>query len=184
MRRHHRQDVSFVIKLHLIDTYLSIEAVNATRQVMTMIDNKVFAILLQDTVVTRTMNRLVSISLEDTTFIFIRSHRTYCRSSILHTIGIIMTRATAIGKIVHAVFLKDIRCLKEIGNLRIGNQLLLCKRFEISVQSGHTTTKTFIYAPCTEIEISRTVIIHKGLTVQRNRIMNKTVGHKYGICLS
>ena len=184
VRRHHGQDVTFVIEPHLVNTYLSIKAMNAARQVMAMIDDIVFPVFFQNAVVSRAVYGLVAIGFQDTTLIFVRSHWAYGRRGILHAVSIIMTRAAAVGEIVDTVFLKDIRCLEEIGDFRIRNQLLFNEGLEITVQTGHTTAKTLVDTPSAKIKIRGAIIIHKGLTIQCDGIMNEAVGHEDGISLS
>ena len=91
--RNDGQDIPIGIKLHLVDTYLSVEAMHAAGQVVAVIDDIVFAILFENGVVARSVDGLVGIGLEDAALILKRSHGARCRSGILHAVGVVVAGA-------------------------------------------------------------------------------------------
>ena len=139
---------------------------------------------LHDTVVSRTVNGLVGIGLENATLVFIGPHRSNGRGGILHAVGIIVTRAAAVGEIVYPVFLEYVGCFEEIGNLCIRNEFLFGKAFQVAVQTGYAAAKALVNAPSAKIEIGGTVLIHEGLSVECDGIRHKAVGHQHSICFA
>ena len=86
----------------------------AARQVMAVIDDVVSATLLQNTVVARTVDGLVGISLQYAALILKGTHRTSLRCGILNAVSVIVTRPRRIGKIVCVATLKHKGSLENI----------------------------------------------------------------------
>ena len=120
-----RQDIALGIKLHLVDAHLAVETMYAAGQVMAVIDDVVLAVLLQDGVMARAMNRLVCIRRKDTSLVFKRSHGTRRRRGILHAVGMVVAGTRRISEIIDAVTLEDIGCLEDVLQLGIRNEPLL-----------------------------------------------------------
>ena len=112
--RHNWQYIAIGIEFHLINTYLAVETMYAAWQVVAMIDDVVFPTLLKNGMMTRTVYRLVGIGLQDTSFVFKRSHRPRCRSGILHPIGVVVTGARRVGEIVDTITFEDKRRLENV----------------------------------------------------------------------
>ena len=93
MGRYDGQYIALAVELHLVDTDLAVEPVHASGQIVAMVNDIEFSILLKNRVVAWTMNRLISVGLKDAAFIFKWSHGSRSRSGILHPIGMIMTGA-------------------------------------------------------------------------------------------
>ena len=108
--RHNGEYIAIGIKLHLVDTHLTIEAMHATRQVVAVIDDVVFArrlaltvVYLKNGVMTRAMDGLVGIGLKDASLVFKWSHGARCRCGILHPIGVVVAGTRRIGEIIDAI---------------------------------------------------------------------------------
>ena len=91
--RNDGQNVAIGIKLHLVDAHLTVEAVYATRQVVAVIDDIVFAVLFEDGVVAWAVNGTVGIGLQDAATIYKRPHGTFGGCGVLHTIGMVVAGA-------------------------------------------------------------------------------------------
>ena len=84
------EDIPLGIETHLVDTHLTIEAVNRMRIVMTMIDDVVVSVFLDDTMMARPVDSTVGIGFQDAALICKRSHWSSLRDGILHTIGMVV----------------------------------------------------------------------------------------------
>ena len=89
--RYDWQYISIAVELHLVYTNLTIETMHASWQIVAMVNDIIFPILLKNRVMAWTMNRLICIGLKDAAFVFKWSHGSNSRSGILYSIGMIMT---------------------------------------------------------------------------------------------
>ena len=141
--RHNRQDVAIGIKLHLVDTDLTVEAVYAPWQVVAVIHDIVFPVLLEDGMMSWTMDCLVGIGLKDASFIFKRSHGPRCRRGVLHAIGVIVAGTRGIGEIIDTMTFEDKRRLEDILQFGVGDEPFL--REELISGNG----KRIVFMPST-----------------------------------
>ena len=122
-----REDIPLGIETHLVDADLTVEAVNRMGIVMTMIDDVVVSVFLDDAMMSRPVDGAVGISFQDAALIFVRPHRSCLRDGILHTIGMVVTRTGRIGEVIRISTLEHKRRLEDILQFRIGDQPLLRK---------------------------------------------------------
>ena len=94
---------------------------------MTMIDDVVVSVFLDDAMMSRPVDGAVGISFQDAALIFVRPHRSCLRDGILHTIGMVVTRTGRIGEVIRISTLEHKRRLEDILQFRIGDQPLLRK---------------------------------------------------------
>ena len=125
VRRHNGHDIALGIELQLVDAHLAVEAVNGAGQVVAVVDDVVATVVLQHRVVTRAVNSLVLVGGQQLALVLERSHRSYLRHGILHTVGIGMAGAAGVGEVVDAVTLEDKRSLEDVLQLGIGNEPFL-----------------------------------------------------------
>ena len=76
----------------LVDADLAVEAVDGMGIVMTMIDDVIVSVFLDDAMMARPVDGAVGIGLQDATLVCKRPHRSSLRCGILHTIGVIVAR--------------------------------------------------------------------------------------------
>ena len=168
-------------EVEFVDTDLAIEAVGGLWDVMAVIHDVVFVAVLQDAMVTRTVDSLVFVGFKDAALILIRSHRPHRACGILHTIGVIVARAGGIGEIVDAVALQHKRCLEEVLDLGIQDELLVGKRLHVGIELCYTAAEAVVDAPRTEIDVDLAVVVDEGLAVEGDGVMNKAVLDEYGV---
>ena len=212
MCRKDRDDIAVGIEFQFVDAYLTVEPVNGLRIVVAVIDDVIMSLMLQDRVMTRSVNRLVFIRCQHLSFILERSHRSRCRCGILNAIGICMTGAGGIGEIIDTIPFKYKGCLEDILQFCVGNQSLLaeeligcdreggllvpsagiycpvfgkCIHVKLAfAQLRYAATEAFVNAPCREVEILAAVIIGKQLRVEGDDIVYITVGHHHCIVVA
>ena len=84
------KDIALSIEFQLVDTYLTIKAVDRFWIVVTMIYDEIASILLQNGVMSWAVHGLVLIRCQQFAFVLERSHRSCGRCGILHPIGVSM----------------------------------------------------------------------------------------------
>ena len=110
-----------------IDADLAVEAVNRMGIVVSMIDDVVVSVFLDDAMMARPVDGAVGISFQDAALIFVRPHRSCLRYGILHTISMVVTRTRRIGEVIRIATLEHKGCFEDILQFRIRNQPLLRK---------------------------------------------------------
>ena len=164
-------------KLHTVHTKLTMKSAVGMRIIMTVIDHIIFIAFFQNAMMSRPMDCSIGIGFKNTSLIGVRPHR-LVRSGILHPIGVVVTGTRRIHKIIDTVPFHHKGRFKKIRGFRIRNQTRFSKTLHIGSQFSGPATETFINPPSPPIQIYRTIIIHKGLSVQCNGIRHKTVGYK------
>ena len=86
MSGHDGEDVALFVKLQFVNAHLAVETVDGFRVVVTMIDNVIFPLNLNDGVVARSMHRFVQVGCEQFTFVGEGSHWPHSGCGVLHTI--------------------------------------------------------------------------------------------------
>ena len=87
------QDITVLVKFYLVDTELTIEAVNGVRIVVTMIDDIVIIPVYKNGMMTRSVNGSVSVCYQNRTLVGIRADRTDRTRRITYLIGVVVTAA-------------------------------------------------------------------------------------------
>ena len=172
--------------------------------VVPVIDNIIMSVFLQYAVVTWSVNCPVGIGLKNTAFIFERPHRPHLRRGVLHPVGMVVTGTRGVGEIIGVATLEHERCLENVLQLSIGNNPFFREEFIggngvgsiltptagiatswfPATQLGHSTAKTVVNAPSSEVKILLAVVIAEELRVERDDIMHITVGHHHRVFLS
>ena len=201
-------DVALGIELQFVDAYLAIEAVYRLRIVVAVVDDVVASVYLDNGVMARAVYGLVLVGGQQFAFVFEGPHRSRLRRGILHTVGIGVARATAVGEVVGAASLEDEGSLEDVLQLCVGYQSFLAEELVGSNGEGivlvpsagisplclmhcglcidlrHAAAETLVDAPGGEVEVLAAVVVAKELGVEGNDVVDVAVGHHHGIVLA
>ena len=181
--RHHRAYAAILGKLQSVDGQLAMEPAVGVWVVMTVVHDVVVVPFLQHAVVSRSVNRPVAVGLQNATPIGIGTQRLVCRS-ILHAVGVVVARTAGVHEVVHPAPLQHEGSFKEVGCLCVGYQACFAEALHVRSQLAGTASESLVDAPCAPVHIYRAVVVHKGLSVQRDGVGHETVWYQHRFALS